>query len=114
MNVKRFLAFSVCIAFITVPVHSHGEKYLVRRYYEITPGKKIASLQIGHNTYSILSDNWKEGDTYSVPAPEKEGYLFLPAFSDSLSGKFGKEDVYLDLYYTRRLFSQDKQKSLTQ
>lgn len=114
MQIKHIMSFLICLLLLAAQTKSHDEVYLVRQFYEITPGKPVRSLQIGHNTYDVLYANWQTGDQYEVTAPEKDGYIFLSALSDELTGTFGTEDAYLTLYYTRKGGLPDQnEKSLT-
>ena len=112
--IKQFLILLVCTSVLTTQTVSHNELYLIRRFYEITPGCGTRPLCVGHDSYDVLSDGWKRGDTYQTAAPQPNGYHFLQTLSDSLTGVFEGEDIYIDLYYTKEKFCASKTKSLTQ
>ena len=113
-KLKQFLILLVCASVLTTQTMSQNELYLIRRFYEITPGCGIRPLYVGHNSYDVLSDGWKRGDAYQTAVPEPNGYHFLPTLSDSLTGVFEDGDIYIDLYYTKEKFCVNKTKSLTQ
>lgn len=104
MKRKTILMYFVCLLVLSVPSDAHREVWLIRSFYEVTPGRPMQPLEIRSRTYDVLTDHWHPGDTYRVCAPEKEGYVFLSAISDKLSGTFGEGDLYLNLYYTRKKF----------
>jgi len=102
MQMKKIVMSLLCMVLLTASAQSHEALYLIRTYYEVTPGGMVRPLQIGYNTYAVLTEGWTSGDSYCIPAPEKEGYLFLSELSDSLTGIFAREDVYIKLYYTKK------------
>ena len=101
---KKIVMCGVCLFLLTLQTTAHGELYLIRRFYAVSPGCPPQPLQIGQASYDVLRDRWTSGSSYAVCAPERDGYVFLAAVSDELTGIFGEEDAYLTLYYTKQKF----------